>query len=366
MSVIIIMTLKEDLKNNYSKYPAVYFAKKYNLSINTIYCNASKLELTRGPRRTNELKKGIVNDYLINELVVSDIAKKYNLSLGTITRILKKDSSTRKIWEKRVKSYIVDETFFEKIDTPEKAYWFGFIAADGNICKGSLQIILAQKDKNHLVKLCERIGYTGPLRVAKNGTIIFALVRAKIYNDLIKLGMAPNKTFKINESIFNCIPAHLIPAAMHGYFDGDGSFGKTGKENMQLQFGLLGNEDFLLFYKSRLEQAGIGISTPKKDVRTKQTFYCTKKVGKETVELLKKFFYENEFSSKDFLDRKRERLYSLVFTEKPNFKLIHDNGEIFEGNSQAEFARIKNLNSQYVSTLLNKRQKTYKGWRVFE
>ena len=55
--------------------------------------------------------------------------------------------------------------YFERIDTPEKAYWLGFISADGCIIatakypEGShLAVQLAVRDKGHLVKLKAALG----------------------------------------------------------------------------------------------------------------------------------------------------------------------------------------------------------------
>lgn len=45
------------------------------------------------------------------------------------------------------------EEFFQQIDNDKKAYWLGFIAADGSIRKNSLVIKLKQSDSGHLGKL---------------------------------------------------------------------------------------------------------------------------------------------------------------------------------------------------------------------
>ena len=60
--------------------------------------------------------------------------------------------------------------YFDQIDTPEKAYWLGFISADGCIVttaqhpEGShLAIQLGARDKDHLVKLKAALGATASL-----------------------------------------------------------------------------------------------------------------------------------------------------------------------------------------------------------
>lgn len=299
-------TLQEDLIENYDKFPAKHFAETYGKTLSVIYSLASKLNLGRGPRRTGVLKDEILKEYYVNGLTIKQIYEKFKIGKCTIGKILEKYGTCGRTPENYENhKYSCDETFFETIDSPEKAYWFGFIAADGNLYNKKLQICLADKDENHLLKFCKRINYNGPLyndSKAKRLTIS----RIKIYNDLIGLGMELDKTFKINENIFNFVPEHLVPAAMHGYFDGDGSFSKS---NNNLQFFLLGNESFLNMFGDRLKSFGFYLKGPVKDKRTRQTFKSWEHLNPERAEIIKKLFYENEHSSKDFLDRKKQKLY---------------------------------------------------------
>src|SRR5260370_4402854 len=55
--------------------------------------------------------------------------------------------------------------FFDQVDTPEKAYWLGFISADGCVIATSahpegshLSIQLTIRDKDHLIRLKETLG----------------------------------------------------------------------------------------------------------------------------------------------------------------------------------------------------------------
>ena len=49
--------------------------------------------------------------------------------------------------------YKYNKNFFEKIDSPKKAYWLGFLYADGCVFNQRkskiLEISLSKKDKNH-------------------------------------------------------------------------------------------------------------------------------------------------------------------------------------------------------------------------
>ena len=51
--------------------------------------------------------------------------------------------------------YKYNENFFEKIDSPRKAYWLGFLYADGCIASGKrsdIELSLQLSDKEHLQK----------------------------------------------------------------------------------------------------------------------------------------------------------------------------------------------------------------------
>lgn len=218
----------------------------------------------------------------------------------------------RKPWDSGI-TYDCDLDFFDKIDSPEKAYWFGFIAADGNLYDGKLQIRLHNKDHCHLEAFRQRIGYSGEIFKCKNvPTSGLIIRRKKLYESLKSLGIEENKTFKIDETIFDRVPKEFKMAAIHGYFDGDGTFSKPKKS--AVTFGLVGNESFLLFIKEYMEEAGLisGSCQVVKDRRTRQTYFMNIYFKGDFLKKLYHYFYESEFSSKDFLDRKKKRAYTAL------------------------------------------------------
>ena len=70
--------------------------------------------------------------------------------------------------------YVFDKTFFQEIDTEEKAYILGFIYADGNISNIEndkhyrIRILLKKSDSNILEKIKTAIKYTGPIHYRKS------------------------------------------------------------------------------------------------------------------------------------------------------------------------------------------------------
>lgn len=131
--------------------------------------------------------------------------------------------------------YYCNKDFFEIIDTEEKAYWLGFITADGWISHGKnnsaeVAIQLAIKDIEHLKKFNQSINgnyriSTGEKRCPLGSEQLnkFCLIRIysiKMANDLLKYNITANKTYNIQlVNLSDEMMSHFI----RGYFDGDGS-----------------------------------------------------------------------------------------------------------------------------------------------
>ncbi len=119
-----------------------------------------------------------------------------------------------------------NENFFKKW-FPEMAYVLGFFAADGNMIRnkrGAHFIEFQITDKDLLIKIRGLLNSNHKIAVrkrAKKYKIIYRLqIGSKIiYNNLLKLGLTPNKskTIKLPE-----IPNKYFIHFLRGYFDGDG------------------------------------------------------------------------------------------------------------------------------------------------
>lgn len=118
------------------------------------------------------------------------------------------------------------ERFFDEIDTEAKAYWLGFILADGcvlwNEVTGTyaLSIGLQSRDMEHLTTLERDFGGSRtPLIDPRNGTIRLVWYSKHLAKCLIELGITPRK------SAMETIPSYPREYERHfwrGVFDGDG------------------------------------------------------------------------------------------------------------------------------------------------
>ena len=101
---------------------------------------------------TQEQKEFIKEKYLDN-WTIKKIGEVFNVTRSPIRRVLLEyNIPIRKITSR----YYADYNIFEDINTAEKAYWLGFLAADG--CNyqrkqnATISLRLSQKDINHLEK----------------------------------------------------------------------------------------------------------------------------------------------------------------------------------------------------------------------
>lgn len=132
--------------------------------------------------------------------------------------------------------YYCDYDFFHNIDTEEKAYWLGFIYADGWINEndtthsGVVGIELAIKDYSHLKKFNKSIAGNyrittrwRPCLLSKYDTLhelcCLRIFSQKMMKDLEKIGVTRDKTYTMT---LPQIPKHLYKDFVRGYFDGDG------------------------------------------------------------------------------------------------------------------------------------------------
>jgi hypothetical protein len=133
-------------------------------------------------------------------------------------------------WGEHTRVYDINHEFFSKIDTEEKAYWLGFIYADGNVPQGvgSFSITLKDSDRMHLEKLKAALEYTGPIKTIERSTIDkdFKYSKLEVFSnalatDLFSKGVVPAKSMIVAPPAG--IPKALERHFIRGMWDGDGT-----------------------------------------------------------------------------------------------------------------------------------------------
>lgn len=133
-----------------------------------------------------------------------------------------------------MRKYPFNEDFFSKIDSEEKAYWLGFIVADGcirTIPIKSLAINLKGSDLEHLNMFQKSIERSAPLSRSVSNfnteVIRMQVSSGKLIGDLIQLGLHVKKSHTQAPIILS--DKNLQVHFWRGLFDGDGSIHKKGK-----------------------------------------------------------------------------------------------------------------------------------------
>lgn len=162
---------------------------------------------------------------------IHKVAEEFKVSLSPIKRTLKESGI-----EVTNRRYIVDDSYFDVIDTEEKAYWLGFLYADGYIRErksgNSLEVKLSVKDKDHLLLFKEciksnylikesqsKVKYKGG--ISTSDMVHLAMYSIKLVESIKNQGFHSRKTFTIKKPK---IQKEIIRHFIRGYFDGDGSF----------------------------------------------------------------------------------------------------------------------------------------------
>jgi hypothetical protein len=134
-----------------------------------------------------------------------------------------------------VRKYTLNENFFENIDSEEKAYWLGFISADGCIRKSGLnkkpcQLVISAKesDANHLQKLVNIIGRGKVCQSPGYDFVQLIISSVQLVEGLQKQGITERKTFTARPWAG---PEILMPHYWRGMVDGDGSLYKRLDRN---------------------------------------------------------------------------------------------------------------------------------------
>lgn len=261
---------------------------------------------------TQEDIQSIIRMYVEENLSAEKIAKKYNCHDTTILKLLNKNNidTTRKRKTHNFTKYTVNENYFDIIDNEEKAYWYGFLLADGHITdNGKIMIALQEKDYAHLEKFRNSLNSNHPIHKHKTyGTYNITIGSKKLNQSLWDKGFNNNKSWYYDvDKITSYVSEKLINHFIRGYFDGDGCVGiynQSYREGKIYHVSILGIKPFLEYIK---RQANINCQI-KYDKRTSITYQLIIR-NKEEILKFKEYLYKDAHI---FMDRKHDIFNQIV------------------------------------------------------
>ena len=242
-----------------------------------------------------------------NELKnLKKVAKSFGVSLRPIKRILNKNNI-----ELTNRRFNVNHSYFNVIDSEDKAYWLGFLYADGCVRKtktGSQVVLkLSVKDENHLINFKNdlnsehKIIYNVSKTTSKKGTpsvsnnCVIRVNSGEMVEDLINQGCVPRKTFIID---YPNISEEFYKDFIRGYYDGDGNFFYSEVTKMSVVTIVCASEkfrEFLIEVMSKLPNIG--------RIHEDSGRYAIKIVNIVGIRSFLDYIY---FDSKIYLKRKKE------------------------------------------------------------
>lgn len=242
---------------------------------------------------------------------VKDIMIFYNIrSRRTFYQILERNGRNHFVGNKK---YEVDDEYFEVINTEDKAYWLGFLYADGYVRlnkgrSGELGLKLKNSEYYHLELFNKCLKSNYPIKtdivskVTKNNKEYTSLVcylricNTKLVKNLMNLGCVNAKTYKIK---LPHLREDLMRHFIRGYFDGDGCIHKIKKSNNDYNISILSNDFFIESLRDYLSKE---FESNKIYVREKGNIKCLSISNNNDCIKFKEFIYKDSII---YLQRKK-------------------------------------------------------------
>jgi intein-encoded DNA endonuclease-like protein len=244
------------------------------------------------------------------------ISKIYELHPSTILNIIRKNNIDIKKYT-YYRKYSFNYNFFDEIDSEFKAYFLGFIIADGSISGNTLSISIIEDDVDVLFKFKENIEFNGFFRDVeysnsnhKNQKSII-LTSKYFINSLSKYGIVNAKSHK---TFLPKMSDKFIRHFIRGVFDGDGCIhiSKSGDININL----VGNIDLMTEIQNILVSK-CGLNYTKFGRSKSENIVYIKYGGNiQTIKILS-YLYDN---SNVYMDRKFmkfKKCLNMLLNNKP-------------------------------------------------
>lgn len=265
-------------------------------------------------KMSEEIQAQIIEAYK-NNMSLREIERQFNASRPTVSKFLTEKGIKTTVGN-HYRKYFHDFDFFETIDTEEKAYWLGFMYADGYIVNNENRygedefgITLAEDSLDSIEKFKASLKATNPIRYDNSKKVGQKLVKLvmhsqKTVNDLIDKGVVKQKSLILQPP--TKVPEELIHHFIRGFFDGDGSLIRhQHKDNNYISFSI----DFTTTYamaKWLQDIFQIGNIFPEK--RRESTWYYAVG-GNQQVLKICHYMYDD---ATIWMDRKYERYQELL------------------------------------------------------
>lgn len=257
-----------------------------------------------------ESTRQIAADYPVGKSTIQSILNRNNVSMRSVGNPLTlTPGNPHSCGGSYKRKYALDEGFFSSIDTPEKAYWLGFISADGHVGNDGITIGLQKADDEHLHKFLYAVQSNSPVTYPANAARV-NVYSQRMVEDLRKMGFYRNKS---QTQTMPDIPIHLHSHFIRGLFDGDGSlkiYTRNKKRYVnpvtEYTIALAGTAEMVSALRDIIVNA-CGVSEVK--IQSRGTLHILEWSGKQQVQRILNWMYAD---ANVYLQRKYERAMGVV------------------------------------------------------
>ena len=330
-----------------------YLSKTYNISIFII-----KKIFFNNSIQTRIIKKSLSSENIVNDYksgkYIREIARNNSVDPYVICRILKENNI--KIEQRTWRKHIINEKYFDNIDSEDKAYFLGLLFADGCVSKNGYNICLVLKNNDkHILENFAKFIYENP-----DNIIFDRASKQKPYSTYSHLNInslymsnilrsygcvsAKSLILKYPNNIREDLQQHFI----RGYFDGDGML--NIKHRM---FNITSTENFCNKVKEILEY---NTNSKLQIIKYKNIYRCTSH-GRNNITNILNFLYKD---ASIYLNRKYELYQQLLIEPTVYFSDLEINNFISlknDGYSYNKIAKIYNCSDGGVKKAILRRNK---------
>jgi len=210
-------------------------------------------------RSTQEQRDKLIELYF-GGMSKSAAAATMGYTCKAVTLELRRRGLKERPWLEVSRRLFVNDHYFDQIDSAEKAYWIGFLAADGCISDRSITLGLGLKDLIHveLFKSClqseHKIGFSKKIMGDKEfWQATITVISRQLVASCVNLGVVPRKSLILEPC--TQISEKYMRDYWRGIVDGDGCLNYSNEKKWRIN--LVGTEPIVEGFKNFLAQNNI-------------------------------------------------------------------------------------------------------------
>lgn len=246
-------------------------AKELGVSDTTVKKRIKEYKLVRAFHS----KEWLYEHHVKKGLTIRKMAEIAHCSVDAVSNGMKRLDIPINIYQSNQvkRKYHVNTTFFEEINSEEKAYWFGFLMADGYVSDEVITIGLSRKDEQHIQSFLNTIESNTPIvrynsdagiKGSKHEMSKVTVCSVRLARSLNKLGLKSPKSL---QEFLPSLPDELYSPFIRGYYDGDGGYHyhQNAKGKWKIKVSILGGKRMCQSIKEHALKQGITLCVYQKN-----------------------------------------------------------------------------------------------------